>query len=99
MRHLDDIGLIKLELLSEFSIGNLPKSLRALYYEDEVILELNKENENKIDVGAVVLTKVGAQLAPLTNAQPVDGFMVFVLNRWARAGLAPRSEWPKTDRA
>lgn len=45
----------------------------------------NAEN-NDLDVGTVMLTQAGQQLAPICAAAPQEGFLDYVRNRWRQKG-------------
>lgn len=86
LTHLDSIGLLRVEALSGFSRQRLPKTLTVLYYGRPVHIEYPGDSDNKLDIGCVVLTAAGQELAPIAGSQPVDGFVDYVLGHWERKG-------------
>lgn len=84
--HLDSIGLIQLEHLMNFKSSGLPKIFTASYYGREVELEFQKGPENEIEVGSVLFTKIGTELAPICGAQPDAEFYEYVLSKWKQLG-------------
>jgi len=80
--HLESIGLVQFENLTNFRRLELPKNPTVFYYGQPVLLEMPKEEDNELELGHVLLTKVGQELAPICGCQPIDGFLDFVKDRW-----------------
>lgn len=88
--HLDSIGLIQFENLSGFRRLQLPKRFLVHYYGQPLPLEMTKEADNELELGHVLLTKIGQELAPICGSAPVEGFMDYVKEKW-------KTHLPKTD--
>jgi hypothetical protein len=84
--HLDDIGLIRFEALG-FSETDLPQTIVAKYYGIPVNIKFKKPANNELDVGYIIFTETGTQLARICGAEPVDGFLDYVLEHWTKKGL------------
>jgi hypothetical protein len=82
LSHLESIGLIQFDPLAGFQRLHLPKRFRLYYYGTVVPLELPKDSDNSLEIGKVLLTKVGQELAPISGSEPVDGFLDFVRAQW-----------------
>jgi hypothetical protein len=82
LSHLESIGLIRFDPLGGFQQIKLPKNFDVSYYGTQVSLEMPNESDNTLDLGNVLLTKVGEQLAPICGSQPVDGFLDFIRDKW-----------------
>jgi len=83
LSHLESIGLIQFNNLQGFARLKLPKRIDVYYYGQPIHLELPKEDgENELQLGRVLLTKIGHELAPICGSAPVDGFMDYVRTRW-----------------
>lgn len=80
--HLESIGLIQFNHLSGFRQLKLPKKFQVLYYGQPLQLEMSKEEDNELQIGHVLLTKVGQELAPICGSNPIDGFMEYVKEKW-----------------
>ena len=80
--HLESIGLIQFNSLSGFVTQSLPQKISVSYYGQVLELLFAKETDNKLDVGKVLLTKIGQELAPICESKPVDGFMDYVKDKW-----------------
>lgn len=84
--HLDDIGLISFEL-SKFRKTELPQAIVAKYYGTPVSIEFKKRDNNELDIGYAIFTKTGLQLVRICGAEPIDGFLDYVLEYWTKEGL------------
>lgn len=82
LSHLESIGLIQFENLSGFRRLGLPKKFSVLYYGQPLPLEMPKEEGNELEIGHVLLTKVGQELAPICGSKPVEGFVDYVKEHW-----------------
>lgn len=81
LTHLDSIGLIQLGDLG-FRQTNLPKRFVWYYYNIPLILEMPKDTDNQLELGTVMLTNVGQELAPICGSKPVEGFYEYVKEQW-----------------
>lgn len=84
--HLRSIGLIQFEHLLGYASMGLPKTLTVFYHGRPVQLEFQKEAENQMETGRVLLTKVGAQLAPICGSRPDLEFYAYNLTIWKQRG-------------
>lgn len=92
LSHLESIGLIQFENLSGFRRLGLPKNFYVMYYGQPLQLEMPKDEGNELELGCVLLTKVGQELAPICGSKPVDGFFDYVKERWKAHIRAPVTE-------
>lgn len=92
LSHLESIGLIQFNHLSGFRRLKLPKKFHVLYYGQPLQLEMPKEEDNELQIGHVLLTKVGQELAPICGSNPIDGFMEYVKEKWKAHLPAPAPE-------
>jgi hypothetical protein len=95
LSHLGDIGLINFEFVAGFARKGFKKHTLILYYGTPIIIEFQSPSGNQIETGQVMLTKTGAQLAPICGAKPVDGFVEYVLAKWIEKGLVVASPYPR----
>jgi hypothetical protein len=86
LNHLDSIGLIKFSSNSAFSMLQMPKGIGVMYYGTRITLEFQNEQNNGLEVGPVVLTQVGQELAPICGASSVPGFLDYVVKEWQKKG-------------
>jgi hypothetical protein len=75
---------VQFNALAGFKRLGLPKKFAILYYGNPIALEMPKDKDNEIEIGKVMLTKIGEELAPICGSKPVDGFMDFVKERWKK---------------
>jgi hypothetical protein len=94
LQHLDDIGLLSYEHMAGFNQSGLPKVLRVVYYGTPVWIQFNKNADNLLNLGGVMLTRAGEELAPISGAEPVTDFLEYVLEHWMFEKAIPFSEWP-----
>jgi hypothetical protein len=94
LTHLESLGLIRFEALSGFERRRFMKSASVAYHGQGLRIEFPKEKDNRLTTGHALLTAAGQQLAPLCGSKPVDGFMEYVLNKWAADNVIAHSVWP-----
>lgn len=92
LKHLDEIGLLSFESLSGYSKIHLPKKIRFTYYGKPIDIEFENEKDNRLEIGHVLLSKTGQELAPICGAKPVPEFFDYVIEKWTlQNGLAVSS--------
>ncbi len=89
LSHLDSIGLIQFNHMG-FVKQCLPRKISVSYYGPVLELSFAKETDNELNIGTVMLTKIGQELAPICGSKPVDGFMDYVMENW-------KNHLPKDD--
>jgi hypothetical protein len=82
LAHLASIGLIQYSGFGSFRYDGLPNKVAVLYYGTSLLLQLPQESNNEIRLGHVILTKMGAELAPISGSKPVNGFLEYVTEKW-----------------
>ena len=81
--HLESIGLIRnVSPLTGLIRGKLPKHCVVTYHGRSLALELPGNAGNKIGVGNVIFTSIGAELESICASQPVEGFWEYVKDQW-----------------
>ena len=84
IKHLDAIGLISYENVGSYSLIELPKKINVTYYGTPINIEFEKEEQNELSVGYVMLTKVGQELAPICGSNPIPEFFDYTIEHWAK---------------
>ena len=79
LKHLDAIGLLSLESTTGYLLTELPKKITITYYGKPLIIEFGNEKENEFNIGHVILSKIGQELAPICGAKPIPEFFDFVI--------------------
>jgi hypothetical protein len=60
------------------------------YFDTPVWIEFPekpKKEDYQLNIGHVLFTKAGLELAPLSGAQPREGFVDFVKEHWKKFGI------------
>lgn len=94
LKHLDDIGLIKFDSHGWFGFISDRHSVPVHYYGTPINLSVPEHNKT-VQIGKVLLTKVGQALAPISGSKSVDGFLDCVANKWVDNGYSPFSPLPR----
>lgn len=92
LSHLESLGLIQFSNIAGFRRLKLPKNVTVFYYGKPAALTFPKEADNELELGQVLLTRAGHELAPVCGSTPVDGFFDYVYDRWAGQSLVPKKE-------
>ena len=66
LNHLEAIGLIRYGGIQSFVVEHLPQRFAFTYFGRPVLFQMAATNENKLEVGTVMLTKAGGQLARIS---------------------------------
>ncbi len=86
LTRLKAIGLISLE-----SVGYVKKRLgrhaRLFYHGNLTKIQFPQEAGNQLDLGHVLLTDLGKDLATVSHARRNQEFYEYVIERWFRQGL------------
>ena len=87
LTHLDSLGLIKFNNLAGFVLQNLPKKLTLSYYGTLILFTLQSESNNDLEVGSVLLTQVGQQLAPICGSSMNPELLTFMFDHYRSKGI------------
>ena len=90
LSHLESIGLVQFGPIAGFLRQELPKKFAVSYYGKPLLLEMPKDTGNTLELGKVLLTKIGQELAPICGSQPVEGFWEYAKDQWKK--YLPKSE-------
>jgi len=94
---LESIGLIHFQGLAGFQRLKLPKRLTVFYYGQPTELEMPNDADNRMEIGKVLLTKIGHELAPICGSAPVEGFREYVLDKWQARGYIKKENDEQGD--
>lgn len=89
LTHLESIGLAKFNNLAGFQRLGLPKTFTVAYGDSPLVLEFAKEQDNELEIGHVLLTQAGKELARVCTATKVPGFDAYVREQWKKYLPAP----------
>lgn len=91
LSHLDSIGLIQFNGISNFNRQKLPKKFTVSYCGKPLELTMPNDNGNSLDIGHVLLTQAGSELARISDAPGIEKFEEYVKEKW-RAHIHEKSE-------
>lgn len=83
LTHLNEIGLLSFDSLAGFLIDEMDTKNKAAYYGYEIECEFINTRQKKLEIGHVLLSKVGQELAPICGSKPVTGFFDYIVKHWA----------------
>ncbi len=92
LNHLETLGFIQFDITAGFKALELLKKVTVFYYDRPVEITFPKDADNALQLGKVLLTRAGHELAPVCGSNPVDGFFDFVYDMWAGESLVPMRE-------
>lgn len=84
--HLDSLGLITFNSIGGYQRLGLPKLFAVLYGGQTVLIEMPQEQENSMQLGSVLFTRAGHELARIVVATPIPEFKDYVLKKWREMG-------------
>jgi len=87
LNHLDSLGLLKFDNLQNFVLMNLAQHIILLYFGIPVCFKLQAESNNSFDVGHVMLSKTGEQLARICGAQMDSEFLSYLTDHYKKKSI------------
>lgn len=94
LSHLESIGLIQFNLLAGYLRKGFGQKGYLEYFTEKVWIELPLTEDNKIQLGQVILTQVGNQLAKVCEPTLIHGFRNYVKEKWQGYGYKVFDEQP-----
>lgn len=98
LNHLESIGLIKFNFVQSFQLQSLPKKVTLFCFGIPISFVLSEESNNNLEIGSVVLTQAGQQLAPICGAQPTPDFLNYILEYYKKKGIEAGVQLPNNPR-
>jgi hypothetical protein len=87
LRYLEAVGLVSFQPGTGGHRFNCRTQRLVLGYEKEFLVEFPTAAGNFLEIGDVLLTRSGQELAFVSGAAPSDGFQAYVLNVWRSQGV------------
>jgi len=87
--HLESIGLLQFETVAGFRQLRLAQRKTISYFGKHVTLCLPREGDNELEIGRVLLTRMGIELAPICGATPDEDLFEYVVAHWNTKGYRP----------
>jgi hypothetical protein len=72
--HLERVGLISFGNLAGYQKVRLPKTQVVFFYGKRFEIEFPQPENNTLQIGKVLLSQAGAELAPICGSAPCPGF-------------------------
>jgi hypothetical protein len=94
LQHLESIGLIQFGTFGGFKRLRLPKAFRISYYGSPLELHCQNEKDNEVELGKVLLTRAGMQLAPICGSAADPAFYEYIEAKFRTMGLVPPKPEP-----
>jgi hypothetical protein len=88
LSHLDSLGLIKFENISDFTYQRVPKPI-AIGYQGRflrIAKRSSSEEHQDIPIGKVMFTGAGTQLSTIVHITPIAGFFEYVKDVLSQRG-------------
>lgn len=86
LAHLESIGLVRFSELAGYSRFGFGQKGNVRYFGTGIWIEFPQPENNELQVGKVLLTQAGQQLASIATAGPVEGFPDYVREQWKKFG-------------
>lgn len=86
---LEQLGLLTFDGLTGFNLQNQPPQVVIKYFSHQALLSLRsleEGNSRVLEVGSVVLTRPGKELARIASPRQLTGFMDYILKKWEGYG-------------
>jgi hypothetical protein len=87
LNHLDAIGLIRFDNISEFVLQQLPQNIVLSFFGLTVQFKFKLENKNDLNIGHVMLTKTGQQLAQICGPKVDIEILKFLEEEYMKKGF------------
>jgi hypothetical protein len=87
MNHFAALGLVSFNGTMFYHFVSMPPIVLLQYFDENFIGKFSTPPEHKLEVGLVMLTPVGTQLAQICGPSPVPGFVDYSKAWWAKKGL------------
>lgn len=89
LSHLESIGMIHFDGMTSFARGKLPEKITVRYYDEPTDLEFPGAADNSMNIGMVLLTQIGQELAPICASSPDSQFLQYLRDKWKQLGYIP----------
>lgn len=87
LAHLDTLGLLTFNPTTGFTVGAPGVKIATITYSKKPLALQLKEPDFRFDIGQVLFTRAGVQLAEISGCAPVEGFYEYIFNHYSEAGL------------
>lgn len=82
LRHLEDIGLIKFDQMIMFQKMGFLNFIPLSYFDEIVCIKYLDDKKLVLNHGHVELSQLGQELATISGAQPIAGYLDYIIKKW-----------------
>lgn len=94
LKQLERMGLLTLEAAG-YVKKKFGKHTRLFYFGRPTKIQFQQEMDNRLDLGHVLLTEKGKELAAVYKAAPNQEFYEYVIEKWSEQGMITSSILPR----
>lgn len=86
LKHLDSIGLISFESISDYLRKGFGKYAHFFYYGQPTLIEFSSDINNQIETGKALFTSIGKELVSVCGSSRNEEFYEYVISHWFNKG-------------
>lgn len=83
LQNLQSFGLIGFSPIGGYKLQDVGREFYVAYFSTTLQIRLPESSPPDLDLGHVLLTDLGKQLARLCDLAPVDGFVDYLVEKWS----------------
>lgn len=87
LKHLDSIGLISFESMTGYVKKGFGKQHVIFYYGQPIIMEFDKNEDNRMQIGKALFTQAGRELVSLCGATRNQVFYEYAIEQLSKQGI------------
>ncbi|WFO51380.1 DUF2806 domain-containing protein [Aeromonas veronii] len=87
LNDLEAIGLVKFNSSQNLALLRQPKIVFLNYFDIPIRFTLAQEHNNNLDIGAIILTRAGEELAPICGAKMNPEFLDYLKGFYHKKGI------------
>jgi len=87
--------MVRFETLTGFNMSINSNRGTILYYGNLIVMDIPPNAEKKIEIGKILLSKAGQELATICGSKAVDGFIEYAVKKWSEHCAIASSPWPR----
>lgn len=86
--HLENLGLIHVNAISNYGLEGATGAVYVTFENESIWLTV-PQGQNRLQIGEVMLTKIGSQVMTLVDRQHLEGYQKELLEGWSKEGYNP----------
>lgn len=87
LNHFNSMGLVTLNTVSGYKIQSLPETGSLPYFNEKLAFKLKSKTDYSLNVGQVMLSATGQELALICDAEEVPGFLEYLTEFYTKEGV------------